>query len=79
MSEGKLTLKDYIKAMGPGAIMSAAIIGPGTVTTASQQGALYGFTSLWILLVACVIAYFFSGTGNAYLYWMQRIGNGWSS
>ena len=39
--------------------MSAAIIGPGTVTTASQQGALYGFTSLWILLVACVIAYFF--------------------
>lgn len=59
MSEGKLTLKDYIKAMGPGAIMSAAIIGPGTVTTASQQGALYGFTSLWILLVACVIAYFF--------------------
>ena len=59
MSEGKLTLKDYIKAMGPGAIMSAAIIEPGTVTTASQQGALYGFTSLWILLVACVIAYFF--------------------
>lgn len=59
MSEGKLTLKDYIKAMGPGAIMSAAIIGPGTVTTTSQQGALYGFTSLWILLVACVIAYFF--------------------
>ena len=59
MSEGKLTLKDYIKAMGPGAIMSAAIIGPGTVTTASQQGAQYGFTSLWILLVACVIAYFF--------------------
>ena len=59
MSEGKLTLKDYIKAMGPGAIMSAAIIGPGTVTTASQQCALYGFTSLWILLVACVIAYFF--------------------
>lgn len=59
MSEKKLTLKDYIGAMGPGAIMSAAIIGPGTVTTASQQGALYGYTSLWILLVACLIAYFF--------------------
>lgn len=59
MNEKKLTFKDYLKAMGPGAIMSAAIIGPGTVTTASTQGASYGYTSLWILLLACLIAYFF--------------------
>lgn len=59
MSEEKLRLKDYLKAMGPGAIMAAAIVGPGTVTTASQQGALYGYTSLWVLLAACLIAYFF--------------------
>lgn len=55
----KLTLKDYLSHMGPGAIMAAAIIGPGTVTTASAQGAKYGFTSLWIIFAACVIAYFF--------------------
>lgn len=55
----KLTLKDYLKSMGPGAIMAAAIIGPGTVTTASTQGANYGYTALWIILAACVIAYFF--------------------
>lgn len=59
MNEPKLTWKDYLKAMGPGAIMSAAIIGPGTVTTASSQGASYGYTALWILLMACLIAYFF--------------------
>ncbi len=59
MTNEKLTLKDYVKALGPGAIMSAAIIGPGTVTTASQQGALYGYTSLWVILAACLIAYFF--------------------
>lgn len=60
MNDGKkLTFKDYAKALGPGAIMSAAIIGPGTVTTASTQGASYGYTALWILLLACVIAYFF--------------------
>lgn len=34
MTNEKLSLKDYAKALGPGAIMSAAIIGPGTVTTA---------------------------------------------
>lgn len=57
--ERKLTIKDYAKALGPGAIMSAAIIGPGSVTTASQQGAMYGFTSLWVIMLACLIAYFF--------------------
>lgn len=41
--EKKLTFKDYIKSLGPGAIMAAAIIGPGTVTTASTQGANYGY------------------------------------
>lgn len=59
MNENKLTFRDYMKALGPGAIMSAAIIGPGTVTTASTQGASYGYTALWILLLACLIAYFF--------------------
>ena len=45
--EKKLTIKDYLKSLGPGAIMAAAIIGPGTVTTASTQGANYGYESLW--------------------------------
>lgn len=35
--EKRLTIKDYLKSLGPGAIMAAAIIGPGTVTTASTQ------------------------------------------
>lgn len=55
----KVTFRDYLKSMGPGAIMAASIIGPGTVTTASVQGANYGYTSLWIILAACVIAYFY--------------------
>ncbi len=59
METKKLTIKDYLKSLGPGAIMAAAIIGPGTVTTASTQGANYGYASLWLILLACVIAYFF--------------------
>ncbi|MDD6346954.1 MAG: Nramp family divalent metal transporter [Lachnospiraceae bacterium] len=61
--EKKLTFLDYVKSLGPGAIMAAAIIGPGTVTTASTQGANYGFASLWLILLACVIAYFFQEPG----------------
>lgn len=61
--ENKLTIKDYMKSLGPGAIMAAAIIGPGTVTTASTQGANYGYESLWLILVACVIAYLFQEPG----------------
>ncbi len=39
-------------------IVSAAFIGPGTVTTASKAGASYGFSLLWALLfstIACCI------------------------
>lgn len=59
LDQKKLTANDYFKAMGPGAIMAAAIIGPGTITTASTQGANYGYTSLWLIMAACIIAYFF--------------------
>ncbi len=62
-TQKKLTLRDYFRSLGPGAIMAAAIIGPGTVTTASTQGASYGYTSLWIILCACIIAYFFQEPG----------------
>lgn len=34
---------------GPGAVVAAAFIGPGTVTTATLAGAAYGFTLLWAL------------------------------
>lgn len=60
----KIAFKEYMASLGPGAIMAASIIGPGTVTTASTQGASYGYTSLWLILVSCVIAYFFQEPGS---------------
>ena len=36
--------------IGPGAVIAAAFIGPGTVTTATLAGAEYGVTLLWALL-----------------------------
>ncbi|ACB84727.1 Nramp family divalent metal transporter [Natranaerobius thermophilus] len=39
-----------LKNIGPGALVAAAFIGPGTVTTATVTGAEYGYTLLWALV-----------------------------
>lgn len=41
---------ERIKNIGPGAMVAAAFIGPGTVTTATISGAGYGYTLLWAIL-----------------------------
>ncbi|MFT7265501.1 MAG: manganese transport protein [Halioglobus sp.] len=40
----------FLGKMGPGLLVTAAFIGPGTITTASAAGAHYGFALLWALL-----------------------------
>lgn len=41
-----------LKAVGPGALVSAAFIGPGTVTACTLAGANFGYALLWSLLFA---------------------------
>lgn len=43
---------------GPGLVVTAAFIGPGTVTTASKAGATYGFQLLWVFVVATMATIF---------------------
>ena len=43
-----------IKNVGPGALVAAAFIGPGTVTACTLAGANYGYVLLWALLFATV-------------------------
>jgi manganese transport protein len=40
----------WLKNIGPGFLVTAAFIGPGTVTTASKAGAEFGFALVWALL-----------------------------
>ncbi len=47
-------LRSALRSAGPGAIVAAAFIGPGTVTTATLAGAHYGYTLLWALLFSTV-------------------------
>lgn len=47
-----------LSQFGPGALVAAAFIGPGTVVTASLAGANFGYALLWALLfsvLACLI------------------------
>ena len=45
-----MTFIKKLKNIGPGAMVAAAFIGPGTVTTATMAGAGYGYTLLWAIL-----------------------------
>lgn len=46
-----------LRNIGPGAMVAAAFIGPGTVTTATIAGAGYGYTLLWAILFSIVATY----------------------
>ncbi|WND03899.1 Nramp family divalent metal transporter [Temperatibacter marinus] len=41
-----------LQNMGPGALVSAAFIGPGTITTCTIAGATFGYSLLWALVFA---------------------------
>lgn len=43
-----------LRNVGPGALVAAAFIGPGTVTTSTLAGAGYGYALIWALVFATV-------------------------
>ncbi|GEN54889.1 Nramp family divalent metal transporter [Halobacillus faecis] len=50
--------KRRLKNVGPGAIVAAAIVGPGTVTTASNVGAQFGYALIWALIFSVMATMF---------------------
>lgn len=48
---------EKLKQVGPGAMVAAAFIGPGTVTTATIAGASYGYTLLWAILFSILATF----------------------
>ena len=48
---------ERLKKIGPGAMVAAAFIGPGTITTATLAGSNYGFTLLWAILFSIFATY----------------------
>ncbi len=45
---------ERLRSIGPGAMVAAAFIGPGTVTTASVTGASFGYALVWTLVFSIV-------------------------
>ncbi|GAB3803781.1 Nramp family divalent metal transporter [Virgibacillus kimchii] len=45
---------DKLKVVGPGAIISASFVGPGTITTATEAGASFGYALLWALVFSVI-------------------------
>ncbi|MFK8037148.1 MAG: Nramp family divalent metal transporter [Crocinitomicaceae bacterium] len=46
--------RNLFKNIGPGTLVAAAFIGPGTVTVCTISGASFGFTLLWAVLLSIV-------------------------
>lgn len=53
------SVAEKLKNIGPGALVAAGFVGPGTVTTCTVSGASYGYTMLWALLFATVATIIF--------------------
>ena len=45
-------MKNFFKNIGPGTLIAAAFIGPGTVTVCTIAGVTHGFTLLWAMLLS---------------------------
>ena len=47
-----MSLLERLKSIGPGAMVAAAFIGPGTVVTATKSGGSFGYSLLWAVLLS---------------------------
>lgn len=55
MKTKEYTLLDKLKAVGPGAVVTASFIGPGTITMASRAGASFGYSLLWTVIFSIIM------------------------
>lgn len=56
-------IKQALKGLGPGIITAALVFGPSKMTLTSRLGADYGYTMLWIVLVAIFFMFIFTNMG----------------
>jgi len=47
-------LKELFKSLGPGFIVAAVVLGPGSITTSTKIGSTLGYDFLWIILIAAI-------------------------
>lgn len=47
-------IKNWFKNIGPGPLVAAAFIGPGTVTLCTVAGVNFGFALLWAMVLSII-------------------------
>lgn len=48
-------IKEKLSSLGPGSVVAAAFIGPGTITMCSIAGAQFGYSLVWALIISILI------------------------
>jgi len=56
-------IKAIFKSLGPGFIIAALVLGPGSITVASRIGSEYGYAFLWVIVIATVFMITYTSMG----------------
>jgi len=56
-------IKTFFKSLGPGFIIAALVLGPGSITVASRIGSEYGYAFLWVIVIATVFMITYTSMG----------------
>lgn len=57
--DNNVRFRDYVKSVGPAAVVAAGIVGPGTVTAFTVAGADFQYAAIWIVVIAAIATYIF--------------------
>jgi manganese transport protein len=55
IQEPPTSLKERLKFLGPGFILSASIVGSGELIATTSLGAKAGFVTFWLIIVSCLV------------------------
>lgn len=58
IKEAPRGIVDVLSAIGPGIVLSGAVIGSGELLVTTRMGAQFGYIFLWGVILCCVIKYF---------------------
>ena len=59
-------IKNIFKSIGPGFIIASVVLGPGSITVASRIGSEYGYTFLWVIVLATIFMITYTSMGARY-------------
>ncbi|SDJ46872.1 Mn2+ and Fe2+ transporters of the NRAMP family [Pedobacter sp. ok626] len=60
----KNSVKKWLVSLGPGIVTAAIVFGPSKITITSKMGAMYGYSLLWVVVVAIFFMIVFTSIGS---------------